>query len=90
MPGFVLGALALFTALLGVFAAAVLFLAGRAFKAAHRYASRRSRDRYWRQRAKTDREIANALGTFGVDISVWPSRAPRNGSTHTPDPDPVE
>ena len=26
----------------------------------------------------------DALAPFGADISVWPSRAPRNGSAHEP------
>ena len=26
----------------------------------------------------------DALAPFGADISVWPSRAPRNGSAHDP------
>jgi hypothetical protein len=86
MPAFVLGAIALFTGLIAVFAAAVLYLASRAFRVAHRHVSRRSRDRFYRQRAKTDREVADALAPFGADISIWPSRAPQNGSTHTPDP----
>ena len=32
----------------------------------------------------TDREIAltSDPGEYGVDISVWPSRAPRNGSSY--------
>jgi hypothetical protein len=38
-----------------------------------------------RHRPLTDEQVADALGTFGVDISVWPSRAPRNGSTHHED-----
>lgn len=44
----------------------------------------------WLQRRRreragmTDREVANSIdpGEYGVDISVWPSRAPRNGSAH--------
>ena len=41
---------------------------------------RRRRDR----RGMTDREVASSLdpGEYGVDISVWPSRAPRNGSSY--------
>jgi hypothetical protein len=38
-----------------------------------------------RERAgMTDREVANSIdpGNYGVDISMWPSRAPRNGSAH--------
>jgi hypothetical protein len=33
-------------------------------------------------RTLSDREVMDALAPFGADISVWPSRAPRNGSTH--------
>jgi hypothetical protein len=42
-------------------------------------------DRRRRERAgMTDREVANSIdpGNYGVDISMWPSRAPRNGSAH--------
>lgn len=46
-----------------------------------------------RRRTLTDEQVADALaplggvdrldpGAFGVDISCWPSRAPRNGSAH--------
>jgi hypothetical protein len=40
------------------------------------------RSRRRQRRALLDREIADALAPFGADISVWPSRAPRNGTTH--------
>jgi hypothetical protein len=41
---------------------------------------RRRRDR----QGMTDREVAltSDPGEYGVDISVWPSRAPKNGSAH--------
>ncbi len=83
------GAIALFAGLLAAFAASVVYLACRAFRAAHRHLSDRRRDRFYRRRAKTDREVADALAPFGADISVWPSRAPRNGSTDF-NPDPVD
>lgn len=38
-------------------------------------------DRRRRHRTLTDEDVADALAPFGADISVWPSRAPRNGST---------
>jgi hypothetical protein len=46
----------------------------------------------WRRRQRrrnprqplSDREVADALAPFGADISIWPSRAPRNGTTHDP------
>jgi hypothetical protein len=44
---------------------------------------RARRRRRRRRSGMTDAEVADALATFGVDISVWPSRAPRNGSTST-------
>ena len=40
------------------------------------------RRRRRRPHTLTDREIADALAPFGADISVWPSRAPRNGTAH--------
>jgi hypothetical protein len=44
---------------------------------------RKRRDRRRRHPAGlSDREVMDALAPFGADISVWPSRAPRNGSTH--------
>jgi hypothetical protein len=30
----------------------------------------------------TDDEVRDALAPLGADISIWPSRAPRNGSAH--------
>jgi hypothetical protein len=44
-------------------------------------------DGWWtrRRRARhglTEEEALDALAPFGADISVWPSRAPRNGSAH--------
>jgi hypothetical protein len=33
-------------------------------------------------RSSDDDEAPDALAAFGVDISVWPSRAPRNGQSH--------
>ena len=33
-------------------------------------------------RPLSDREVADALAPFGADISIWPSRAPRNGSSY--------
>jgi hypothetical protein len=46
--------------------------------------ARRARRHHRRHQLRTlsDREVADALAPFGADISVWPSRAPRNGSTH--------
>jgi hypothetical protein len=44
--------------------------------------ARAIRRHHRRHRPLTDDEVADALGTFGVDISIWPSRAPRNGSAH--------
>ena len=35
-----------------------------------------------RRRPLTDEQVADALAPFGADISIWPARAPRNGSTH--------
>jgi hypothetical protein len=45
--------------------------------------SYRARRRRSRRRGMTDREIVNSIdpGAYGVDISVWPQRAPRNGAT---------
>lgn len=66
---------------IAIFAAAIL--GGAAIAVAIRI------DEWLRQRRRdragmTDREVANAIdpGEYGVDISVWPSRAPRNGSAH--------
>lgn len=38
-------------------------------------------DRRRRHRTLTDEDVADALAPFGADISIWPARAPRNGST---------
>lgn len=45
---------------------------------------RRRRQHRHAVRGLTDREVADALAPFGADISIWPSRAPRNGTTHDP------
>ena len=44
----------------------------------------RRRRRGTQLRSLSDREVMDALAPFGADISVWPSRAPRNGSAHEP------
>jgi hypothetical protein len=61
-----------------------IILAAISLTAAFRVAKLLRRHRR-RQQPLTDEQVADALGTFGVDISVWPSRAPRNGSTHYED-----
>ena len=40
-----------------------------------------------RRQGMTEREVAAQMdpGNYGVDISVWPSRAPRNGSSYEGD-----
>jgi hypothetical protein len=65
----------------GIFAAAIL--AGTIIAVAVRldeWLRRRRRER----QGLSDREVANSIdpGEYGVDISMWPSRAPRNGSTY--------
>jgi hypothetical protein len=64
-----------------IFAAAIL--GGVAIAVAVRIDDRRLRRRRERQ-GLSDREVANSIdpGEYGVDISMWPSRAPRNGSTY--------
>jgi hypothetical protein len=57
--------------------AAAIFACGVALGA---LARRRRADR--RLPTLTDREVADALAPFGADISIWPSRAPRNGSSY--------
>jgi hypothetical protein len=47
-----------------------------------RSALRGRRRRRRRLRGLTDEEVADALAPFGVDISIWPSRAPRNGAAY--------
>ena len=47
-----------------------------------RSARRRRRGR--QLHALSDREVMDALAPFGADISIWPSRAPRNGNTYDP------
>jgi hypothetical protein len=44
-------------------------------------ATRSSRRRRREARAYDEGAPPDALEAFGVDISVWPSRAPRNGSS---------
>lgn len=39
-------------------------------------------DRRHRHQGLSDEDVADALAPFGADISIWPARAPRNGSTH--------
>jgi hypothetical protein len=57
--------------------AAVVYTVALAIRTAMRARRRRRR----RLRGMTEAEVADVLGTFGVDISVWPARAPRNGAT---------
>ena len=45
----------------------------------------RRRARRRAQHGLSDREVADALAPFGADISIWPERAPRNGSTYEDD-----
>lgn len=45
---------------------------------------RRRRYRARHLHTLSDREVADALAPFGADISIWPSRAPRNGSAYDP------
>ena len=45
---------------------------------------RRRRRRAGHLHTLSDREVVDALAPFGADISIWPSRAPRNGTTHDP------
>lgn len=47
---------------------------------------RHHRRRHPRLEPLTDREVIDALAPFGADISIWPSRAPRNGSAYDEDP----
>jgi hypothetical protein len=42
----------------------------------------RRRRRRRMMRPLSDREVADALAPFGADISIWPSRAPHNGSSY--------
>lgn len=68
---------ALLVLLAGILLAATALAAAVALD---NWLQRRRRDR----QGMTDREVANSIdpGEYGVDISVWPSRAPRNGSAH--------
>ena len=50
------------------------------------YRLRRHHRRHPRLEPLTDREVIDALAPFGADISIWPSRAPRNGSAYDEDP----
>jgi hypothetical protein len=61
-----------------VAAAAVLLIFAELLFALERRHDRRRK----KHQGMTDAEVAEALGTFGADISVWPSRAPKNGSAH--------
>lgn len=62
-------------ALIGI-GAAFFYLGGKLARARRR---RQARDGW---RPLSDEEVADSLAPFGADISIWPSRAPRNGSTH--------
>ena len=59
-----------------------LYLARRIYRQARRRAHRRRV--LLHREPLTDREVADALAPLGADISIWPSRAPRNGTTHDP------
>jgi len=68
--------------ILAVVVAPSVLLIASALLASVARARRRRRAR--RLRPLSDREVANALAPFGADISIWPARAPRNGSTYDP------
>lgn len=44
--------------------------------------ARITRRRRLARRTVDEDEPPDGLAAFGVDISVWPSRAPRNGQSH--------
>jgi hypothetical protein len=73
MPAFVLGAIVLFTALLGVFATALVYLVGRTYSVARRHVRQRRAQPY--RRPLSDREVAVSGAPF-AQIESWPVEPP--------------